>query len=143
MASPGGFVDPGMAIYNFLRGIAVKVVTYNYGSVDSVAGVIYCAGAHRVATPHCKFLVHGITWSIPQPTALTEHQIHEYLGQIAALKRNIASVIAEATKRSLEQVEADMSKSLTLTAEEAKAYGLVHELKTNLIPAGAEVIGIR
>jgi ATP-dependent protease ClpP protease subunit len=31
MASPGGFVDPEMAIYNFLRGIAVKVVTYNYG----------------------------------------------------------------------------------------------------------------
>ena len=38
MASAGGLVDPGMAIDNFMRGISVSVSTYNYGSVDSVAG---------------------------------------------------------------------------------------------------------
>ncbi len=96
MATGGGFVDPGMSIYNFLRAIPVPVTTYNYGNVDSISGVIYCAGVHRVATPHCKFLIHGITWTINQATALTEHQIREYLGQIEAMKRNIASVIAEA-----------------------------------------------
>jgi len=143
MASPGGLIDPGMAMYNFLRGIPVKVSTYNYGSVDSVAGVIYCAGTRRLATPHCKFLIHGVNWTFSQPTSVTEQQMREYLGQIAALKRNIASVISDATGKTLDAVEADMTKSLTLTAELAKAYGLVHELTTTLVPAGAEIIGIR
>ncbi len=142
MASAGGLVDPGMAIYNFLRGIPVPVSTYNYGSVDSVAGVIYCAGSHRVATPHCKFLIHGITWQINQAMALTEHQLREYIGQIEAMKRNIASVVAEATGRTQAEVESDITKSVTLTAEEAMKYGLVHELKTALIPSGVEVTGV-
>jgi ATP-dependent Clp protease protease subunit len=126
--------------------MGLRVSTYNYGSVDSIAGVIYCAGARRLATPHCKFLIHGITWTFapnPQATVVTEHQLHETLGQILAVKRNIASVIAEATGKNREQVEADMTGSLTLTAEQAKTYGLVHELTTYLIPAGAEVVGIR
>ena len=146
MASPGGSVDPGMAIYNLLRGIPVTVSTYNYGSVDSVAGVIYCAGVRRLATPHCKFLIHGVTWTAPpspQGITTTEQQIREQLGQIETVKRNIASVIAEATGKTLEQVAADMTSGLTLTAEGAKDYGLVHELTTLLVPAGVEVIGIR
>lgn len=69
MASKGGLVDPGMAIYNLLRGIPARVTTYNYGSVDSIAGVIYCAGTRRLATPHCSFLIHGLTWNFPAATA--------------------------------------------------------------------------
>ena len=53
ISSPGCFIDPGMAMYNFLRGIPVSVTTYNYGSVDSVATVVYCAGKRRLATPYC------------------------------------------------------------------------------------------
>lgn len=146
MSSAGGLVDPGMAIYNFLRGIPVKVFTYNYGNVDSVAGVVYCAGTKRLATPHCKFLIHGITWRFAassQPIEAREQQLREYLGQIDAIKRNIASVIAEATGKKAEDVTADMTKSLTLTADEAKTYGLVHEMTTTLIPPGAQVIGIQ
>lgn len=146
MASGGGLVDPGMAIYNLLRGIPVKVFTYNYGNVDSVAGVVYCAGTRRLATPHCKFLIHGITWRLApntQATEVREQQLHEYLGQIDAVKRNIASVIAEATGKKVEDVTADMTKSLTMTAGEAKSYGLVHELTTTLIPTGAQVVGIQ
>jgi ATP-dependent Clp protease, protease subunit len=119
------------------------VFTYNYGNVDSVAGVVYCAGTKRLATPHCKFLIHGVTWRFAQAGEAREQQLQEYLGQIDAVKRNIASVIAEATGKKVEDVTADMTKSLTMTASEAKSYGLVHELTTTLIPTGAEVIGIQ
>ena len=142
IACAGGLVDPGMAMYNFLRGIAVPVSTHNYGSVDSIASVIYCAGSRRVASPHCKFLLHGITWNVNQPTAATEHHLREYLGQIEAMKRNIASVFAEAMGKPQAEVESDLTKSITLTAEEAIAYGLVHELKRELLPAGADVTSL-
>jgi ATP-dependent Clp protease protease subunit len=144
MSSGGGLVDPGMAIFNFLRGIPVKVHTYNYGSVDSVAGVIYCAGTRRLAMPHCKFLIHGVTWRLaPNTIELPEQRIREYLGQIETIKRNIASVISEATGKTTEDVTADMTKGLTMTAVEAKDYGLVHEISTQLVPAGAQVISIQ
>ena len=146
MSSGGGLVDPGMAIYNFLRGIPIKVFTHNYGNVDSVAGVVYCAGTKRLATPHCKFLIHGITWRFPaspQMTEVREQQFREYLGQIDAVKRNVASVIAEATAKKAEDVVADMTRGLTLTADEAKSYGLVHELTATLVPPGVQVIGIQ
>jgi len=143
IASSGGFIDPGMAIYNFLRRIPVNVTTYNYANVDSVATVIYCAGKRRLASPHCKFLIHGVTWNITQPTILTEQQVREIVGGLDAVKRNVARVIAETAGKSIETVAADMSKALTLQAEEAKAYGLVHELTQVLIPAAADLVGIR
>jgi ATP-dependent Clp protease protease subunit len=145
MSSQGGLVDPGMSIFNFLRGVPLKVVTYNYGNVDSVAGVIYCAGTRRLATPHCKFLIHGITWRIAANTNVTElaeQRIREFLGQIDAMKHNIGSVIAEATGKTVEKVAADMTKGLTLTAAEAKTYGLVHDISTTLVPAGVQIASL-
>jgi ATP-dependent Clp protease protease subunit len=145
MSSQGGLIDPGMAIFNFLRGTPLKVTTYNYGYVDSVSGVIYCAGTKRLATPHCKFLIHGITWRIPANTNVTElreQQIREFLGQVDAMKHNIGSVIAEATGKTVDAVSADMTKGVTLTATEAKAYGLVHDISTTLVPAGVQIVSL-
>ena len=44
MSSPGGSVFHGISAYNFIKGIPVEVDTYNFGSIDSIAGVIYSAG---------------------------------------------------------------------------------------------------
>lgn len=84
---PGGFIDPGMAMYNFLRGIPVPVTTYNYGNVDSVATVVYCAGRRRLATPQCRFLIHGVTWTFSQPATLTEQQLREMRRSSRASRR--------------------------------------------------------
>ncbi len=143
IASPGGFIDPGMAMYNFLRGIPVPVTTYNYGNVDSVATVVYCAGKRRLATPQCRFLIHGVTWTFSQPATLTEQQIREIIGNVDATKKNIAGVIAATSGQPVAKVEADMLSSLTLQAVEAKTYGLAHDLTETLVPPGADLIGIR
>ena len=69
--------------------------------------------------------------------------MRKFLGQIDTIKRNIASVISQATGKTTEIVTADMTRGLTMTADEAKDYGLVHEISTQLVPAGVEVIGIQ
>lgn len=146
IASPGGGVDPGMAIFNFLKGIPARIITYNYGSVDSVASVIYCAGSRRMAAPHCKFLIHNVTWGwgpAPQGLSVSEGQLQEALNQVVVLRKNIASVIGEATGKTLDAVASDMTRSLTLNATEAKEYGLVHEIATSLLPPGVDVIAVR
>ncbi len=143
IASPGGFLDPAFSIYNFLRGIPIPVTTHNYGHVDSVATVIYTAGKTRLATRQCRFLIHGVTWTIAQPTMVTEHQINETLNNLRTMSRNIADVISERTGNPVEKVISDMSKSVVLGAAEAKAYGLVQEFSDSLFPQGADLVAVR
>ncbi|MBC8333253.1 MAG: ATP-dependent Clp protease proteolytic subunit, partial [Anaerolineae bacterium] len=51
LSSPGGSVFHGLTIYNFLRGIPLETYTYNFGSVDSIGVVVYCAGSVRFSVP--------------------------------------------------------------------------------------------
>lgn len=61
ISSPGGQVFHGLSIYNFLKGSPIEIYTYNFGSVDSIAGVIFCAGKQRYSVPHARFLIHSVS----------------------------------------------------------------------------------
>ena len=63
ISSPGGSVFHGLSIYNLLKGAPIEVVTYNFGSVDSIGVVIFCAGDRRVSVPHARLLLHGVSMS--------------------------------------------------------------------------------
>lgn len=52
LSSPGGSVFHGISLFNFLRGSPIEVYTYNFGSVDSIGVVIFCAGNKRFCVPH-------------------------------------------------------------------------------------------
>jgi ATP-dependent Clp protease protease subunit len=144
IASPGGFLDPAFAVYNFLRGIPIPVTTHNYGHVDSVATLIYTAGKTRLATRQCRFLIHGLTWTAQQAgVVLSEQNLVEILNNLRTMSRNIADVISERTGNPVDKVVSDMSKSVVLEANEAKAYGLVHEFSDALFPQGADVVAVR
>lgn len=62
LSSGGGFVESGIMIHNYLKGLhqrhALQVVTHNVGSVQSAAVDIYCAGNQRVTSPYTFFMVH-------------------------------------------------------------------------------------
>ena len=60
ISSPGGNVFAGLSGYNFLKGIPAEVITHNFGSADSIATVLFCAGSRRFCVPHARFLLHGI-----------------------------------------------------------------------------------
>jgi len=55
ISSPGGNVDSGIAICNFLKGLPIEVITHNYGSCDSIAALIFCAGRERYTTTNSRF----------------------------------------------------------------------------------------
>lgn len=61
ISSPGGQVDAGISIYNFLKGLPIEITTHNYGSCDSIAAIIFCAGKNRYTVKNSRFLIHGIT----------------------------------------------------------------------------------
>jgi ATP-dependent Clp protease protease subunit len=142
ISSLGGSVFHGLSAYNFLKGISAQVVTHNFGSVDSVGVVLFCAGDRRFSVPHARFLLHAVQANFPQGASLEEKQLEERLKSLRIDIENIAGVIAATTKRSEKQVAKDMLNRTTLNPEQALEYGLVHEIKEELLPAGAELLSI-
>ena len=143
LSSPGGDVFQGMSLYNYLKGVPLRVTTHNFGSADSIGAVLFCAGEKRYSVPHARFLLHGVTCNFTQPASLEEKQLEERLKGLQIDTGNIARIIAAAVGKKMEEVVDDMLNRRTLYPEQAVEYGLVHEIKTELFEAGAEVISIQ
>ena len=142
ISSRGGDVSAGISLYNFLKGVPVEIETHNYGAVDSIAIVVFCAGKKRYCVPHARFLMHGVGFNVPGSTRFEEKILDEKLKDIKIDKKNIASVIAENCKKTIKQISDDMHEVKTLDANEAKEYDLVNEIKSELFPKGSQVITI-
>jgi len=139
ISSPGGSVFHGLSLYNFLRGAPIEVFTYNFGSVDSIGVVIFCAGDQRFSVPHARFLIHGVKFNISGNASFDEKQIEEHLKSLKIDQHNIARVIADTAQKPAHKVEEDMNNRTTLNPGEAKDYGLVHEIKSALFPIDADL----
>lgn len=143
MSTPGGTVFHGLAAYNYLRGILAKVITHNFGSVDSVGIVMYCAGSERRSVPHARFLLHGVSAGFQQNEQLEEKQLEERLKGLQIDLRNISRVIAERCGKTEAEFYQAMLDRTTLDAEEAKTWGLVQRLESELVVEGQEVVAIQ
>jgi ATP-dependent protease ClpP protease subunit len=143
ISSLGGTVFHGLTAYNYLKGIPAEVVTHNFGSVDSIGVVMYCAGSRRLSVPHARFLLHGVSANFAQNERLEEKQLEERLKGLQIDMLNIARVIAANTGKTEQQANDAMLQRSTLSPEEARAWGLVHDIASELFPPGAEVIAIQ
>ena len=142
ISSPGGSVFPGISAYNFLKGIPAEILTHNFGSTDSSAICLFCAGSKRLCVPHGRFLIHGIGFNVSAGARFDEKSLGEHITRLKNERETICRIIADNTGKKLEDVEQDMFSGITLTAEQAKDYGLVHEIKSELFEKKTEVISI-
>jgi ATP-dependent protease ClpP protease subunit len=142
VSSPGGSVLHGLSAYNYLKGLPVSITTHNFGSVDSIGVILFCGGSKRLSVPQARFLLHGVSAGF-QNERLEEKQLEERLKGLKIDLENIAKVIAANTGKNVEEVTDAMLERTTLNPEEAKAWGLVHEIKVELFESGAEVISIQ
>jgi ATP-dependent protease ClpP protease subunit len=142
VSSPGGSVFHGLSAYNYLKGLPVTISTHNFGSVDSIGVILFCGGNKRYSVPQARFLLHGVTAGF-QNERLEEKQLEERLKGLKIDVENIAKVIAANTGKSVQEVTAAMLERTTLNPEEAKAWGLIQEIKSELFQVGSEVISIQ
>jgi len=143
ISSPGGSVIHGLSAYNYLKGLPATITTHNFGSVDSIGVVLYCAGSKRLSVPQARFLLHGVNAQFAQKHSLEEKQLEERLKGLRIDIENIAKVIAANTGKSVEDVTNAMLERTTLNPEEAQSWGLVHEIGSQLFEAGSEVVSIQ
>lgn len=143
ISSPGGTVFHGLSAYNYLRGIPAEVVTHNFGSIDSIGVVLYCAGSRRLSVPHARFLLHGVSAGFAQNERLEEMQLEERLKSLQIDILNIAHVVASTSGKSVDEVNRAMLDRTTLRPDEAKTWGLVHDIQSELFAFGDEAITIQ
>ena len=139
----GGSVFHGLSAYNFLRGTPARITTHNFGSVDSIGVVLFCAGSTRLCVPQARFLLHGVSAQFPQGASLEEKQLEERLKSLRSDIENISKVVAANSHKPVEQVIQAMLDRTTLTPDEAKEWGLISDIRSELYPDGAEVIQIQ
>ena len=121
--SPGGSVTAGMAIYDTMQYIKCDVSTICLGMVASMGAFLLAGGAKgkRFALPHSTIMIH-------QPSGGAQGQATEIqivADHIAQTKRTLNELLAANTGQPIEVVERDTDRDNYMTAEEAKAYGLI------------------
>ena len=121
--SPGGSVTAGMAIYDTMQYIKCDVSTICLGMAASMGAFLLAGGAKgkRFALPHSTIMIH-------QPSGGAQGQateIHIVADHIAQTKRTLNELLAANTGQPIEVVERDTDRDNYMTAEEAKAYGLI------------------
>jgi ATP-dependent Clp protease protease subunit len=126
---PGGSVYAGLAIYDTMQFVKPEISTIAVGVAMSLGALLLAAGAEgkRMALPNAKILIHQL-WGGFEGQA-TDIEIHAR--EAIALKRRLEEIIAKHTGQPLERVAKDMERDYFLTAEEAKAYGIIDTVITN------------
>lgn len=142
ISSPGGSVFHGLSAYNYLKGLPVSITTHNFGSVDSIGVVLFCAGRKRLSVPQARFLLHGVSAGF-QNERLEEPQLEERLKGLKIDIENIAKVVAANTGKTPNDIAKAMLERTTLNPDEAKSWGLVHDVKSELFELGSEIISIQ
>ena len=124
--SPGGSVYAGLGIYDTMQYIKPDVATICTGMAASMGAVLMCAGAKgkRSALKHSRVMIH-------QPLGGAQGQASDIeitAREIQKLKKELYDIIAEHSNQTYEKVWADSDRDYWMTAEEAKAYGMIDEI---------------
>ncbi len=134
--SPGGQVYAGMAIYDTMQYIKPDVSTICVGMAMSMGAILLCGGAEgkRFSLPNAKIMIHQGSAGYQGTAADIEIMAKEIL----YLRSKMNELMARHTGRAVEQIERDIDRDRWMSAEEAKAYGLVDHViahQTTLEPA--------
>jgi ATP-dependent Clp protease protease subunit len=124
--TPGGQVTSGLGIYDTMQLVQPDVATVCTGMAASMGAVLLCAGAQgkRSALPHSRVLIH-------QPLGGAQGQATEILiaaKEIEKTRTELFNIISQHTGQPFEKVSKDGERDYWMTAEEAKAYGMVDEI---------------
>ena len=124
--SPGGSVSAGLAIYDTMQYIKCEVSTICIGLAASMGAFLLAAGApgKRKALPNAEIMIHQVSGGAQGQAT----DINIQAEQILKLKKRLNEILAERTGQSVARVTQDTERDNYMSAEEARAYGLIDEV---------------
>jgi ATP-dependent Clp protease protease subunit len=121
--TPGGIVASGMAIYDTMQHLRAPVSTICMGMAASMGAFLLAAGSKgkRSALPHSRIMIHQPSGGAQGTAADIEIQAREIL----YLRNKMNQLLSMHTGQTMETVERDVDRDRYMSADEAKAYGLI------------------
>ena len=128
MNTPGGSVYAGLGIYDTMQYVTPEISTICTGMAASMGAVLLTAGekGKRSALKHSRIMIH-------QPMGGAQGQASDIeitAREIGKLKKELYGIIAEHSGNEYARIEKDSDRDYWMTAEEAKAYGMIDEVMT-------------
>lgn len=126
MNTPGGSVYAGLGIYDTMQYVAPNIATICTGMAASMGAVLLTAGekGKRSALKHSRIMIH-------QPMGGAQGQASDIeitAREIMKLKKELYTIIADHSGNDYTRIEKDSDRDYWMTAEEAKAYGMIDEV---------------
>jgi ATP-dependent protease ClpP protease subunit len=142
ISSNGGDVLSGFMAYSYLKGMPIEVTTFNVGNVDSAAGILFCAGTKRYAVPDSRFLIHEVSmagvangqFSIDLPS------LEAQVSMLKSQEQTIAKILATTVGKPQAEAEERIHAQKSVSAEEAKQWGLVQDIRTQLFDPADSIL---
>jgi len=127
--SPGGSVTAGMAIYDTMQYVKSDVSTICIGLAASMGAVLLSAGSKgkRYILPNSEVMLHQVMGGARGQAV----DIAIAAKQIIKTKDRLNQILAKHTGQEMKQVEKDADRDFFMSAEEAKAYGVVDKIIKN------------
>ena len=124
--SPGGVVSSGLAVYDTMQYIRSPVSTVCIGMAASMGSLLLTAGAKgkRYALPNARIMVHQPSGGAQGQATDIEIQAREILN----LRKRLNEIYVHHTGQTLEAIETKLDRDSYMSAEEARAFGLVDEV---------------
>ena len=125
--SPGGSFTSLMAIYDTMQFVRPDIQTYCLGQAASAAAVLLAAGTEgkRFALPNARVLIHQPS---TQGTYGQVSDLEIQANEIQRVRALLENTLAKHTRKSAEEIRADIERDKILTAEQALEYGIVDEV---------------
>ena len=121
--SLGGSVTCGIGIYDIMRYLESGITTICMGTASSMASFVLAGGTYgrRLSLPHGRIMIH-------QPEGGSDGQASEILSEsteVNRIRKQIGLIYATRTQQSIERIACDLDRDQFMSAEEARAYGLI------------------
>ena len=134
--SPGGSVSAGLAIYDTLRFVKPDISTLCIGQAASMAALLLAGGApgKRYALPHSRVMIH-------QPLGGFQGQASDidiHAREILQTRERLSAILVRHTRQDTERIRQDTERDCFMSADEARAYGLIDEVLTERVITGPE-----
>ena len=126
--SPGGYVSAGLGIFDTMNYIKPNVATICMGAASSMAAVLLAGGSpgKRSALPNSRVMIH-------QPLGGAEGQASDIkiqADEILRLRQRLNFILSKSTKQTIKKIEKDTDRNFFMSADEAKAYGIIDTILT-------------
>ena len=138
--SHGGYISDGICLYNVLSASPVRYVMYNAGVVASIAVTLFLAGEQRYACETARFMIHKSHAS--PPSDIAADQLAVIVEGLRADDGRTEAILRKSVALTPQQHQVHAHSDLHLSARDALAAGLVHEIRDFSPSPGSRLINI-